>query len=161
MRRGSVRTTRTRWRLAMLATAVPWIVGLNPGSDGGSSTPAPSPATVTTLMHRDLPDLPGKEALILTVEYLPGGASAPHRHDADVFVYVLEGEVIMQLAGQPPRTLKPGETFYEGPADVHVRSANASSSAPAKLLVLMLKDKRSAASRPMAQPPPTAASDPR
>jgi len=103
-------------------------------------------------MRRDLADLPGKEALMLTVEYLPGGASAPHRHDADVFVYVLEGEVIMQLAGQQPRAPKPGETFYEGPADVHVRSANASMTAPAKMLVLMLKDKRNAASRPVAQP---------
>ena len=154
-------TTRTRLRLAILATALPWIVPAYQHvdistapecSDGTAATPAPSPTTVSTLMRRDLADLPGKEALMLTVEYLPGGASAPHRHDADVFVYVLEGEVIMQLAGQLPRALKPGETFYEGPADVHVRSANASMTAPAKMLVLMLKDKRKAASRPVAQP---------
>ena len=85
---------------------------------------------------------------MLTVEYPPGGASLPHRHDADVFVYVLAGEVVMQVAGQAAVTLKAGGTFYEAPADVHVRSANASSSAPVKLLVLMVKDKGRPVSRP-------------
>ena len=114
----------------------------------GDSVPAAPAAAVTTLMQRDLPDLPGKEALLLTVEYPPAGASLPHRHDADVLVYVLEGEVIMQVAGQPARTVGPGGTFYEGPTDVHVKSANASATSPAKLLVFMVKDRNRPVSLP-------------
>jgi quercetin dioxygenase-like cupin family protein len=121
----------------------------------GDAAPAAPAAAVTTLLQRELADLPGKEALVLTVEYPPGGASMPHRHDADVLVYVLAGEVIMQLAGQPPLTLGPGATFFEGPGDVHVRSANASTTAPAKFLVFMVKDKGRPSSRPAAAPPAT------
>ncbi len=112
----------------------------------GGAAPAPV-AAVATLVQHDLPDLPGREVLLLSVEYPPGGASLPHRHDADVFVYVLAGEVVMQVLGQPAVTLKTGDTFYEGPADVHVRSANASSRVPAKLLVFMVKDKNRPVSR--------------
>jgi len=117
----------------------------------GDRAPAAPSAAVKTLMERDLPDLAGKEALMLTVEYPPGGASPPHRHDADVLVYVLAGEVIMQVAGQPARTIGPGGTFYEGPADVHVQSANTSTTAPAKLLVFMVKDRNRPVSLPADQ----------
>jgi quercetin dioxygenase-like cupin family protein len=117
----------------------------------GDRAPAAPSAAVKTLMERDLPDLAGKEALMLTVEYPPGGASPPHRHDADVLVYVLAGEVIMQVAGQPARTIGPGGTFYEGPADVHVKSANTSTTAPAKLLVVMVKDRNRPVSLPADQ----------
>jgi quercetin dioxygenase-like cupin family protein len=99
------------------------------------------PAKVTPLMTRDLPGIAGKEMLVLMVEYPPGGVSLPHRHDASVFVYVLEGAVTMQVAGSAPVTLKAGETFYEAPGDIHVTSANASSTAPAKFLVHMVKNK--------------------
>ena len=84
---------------------------------------------------------------MITVKYLAGAASLPHRHDAQVFVYVLEGEVTMQLQGQAPVTLRPGQTFYEGPNDIHAVSANASQTAAAKILVFMLKDKAKPASR--------------
>jgi|SRR5579862_539883 len=114
----------------------------------GDHAPAAPSAAVKTLMERDLPDLAGKEALMLTVEYPPGGASPPHRHDADVLVYVLAGEVIMQVAGQPARTIGPGGTFYEGPTDVHVKSANTSTTTPAKLLVFMVKDRNRPVSLP-------------
>jgi quercetin dioxygenase-like cupin family protein len=124
---------------AALAVALPWLAG---------AASNPPPAAVTTLMQRDLPDLPGKEALLLTVEYLPGGASLPHRHDADVLGYVLTGEVVTQLAGHDPVTLHAGETFYEGPQDIHVRSANPDSRVPAKLLVFMVKDRGRPVSRP-------------
>jgi len=117
--------------------------------DAVSATPS---AAVTTLMQQDFADLPDREGLLLTVEYPPGGASLPHRHDADVMVYVLEGQVIMQLAGQPARTLGPGGTFFEGAADLHVRSANASASAPAKLLVFMVKQRGRPVSLPVAAP---------
>jgi quercetin dioxygenase-like cupin family protein len=100
-------------------------------------------------MTRDLEGIAGKEMLVLVVEYPPGGVSQPHRHNASVFVYVLEGAVTMQVAGSPPVNLKPGETFYEAPGDVHVTSANASSSVPAKFLVYMVKDKGAAATTPM------------
>lgn len=106
--------------------------------------------SVTELMTRDLVDVRGKEVLMITVTYLPGGASLPHRHDAQVFVYVLEGELTMQLKGGLPVTLRPGQTFYEGPGDVHQVSANASRTVPAKILVFMVKDKAKAASRAVA-----------
>lgn len=98
-------------------------------------------AKVTPLMSRDLPDIAGKEALMITVEYGPGGSSLPHRHDAHTFVYMLEGSVVMQVEGGEPVTLGPGQTFYEGPADVHAVSRNASDAAPAKFLVLFVKGK--------------------
>jgi len=104
------------------------------------------PAKATPLITRDLEGIAGKEMLVLVVEYPPGGVSQPHRHNASVFVYVLEGTVTMQVAGSAPVTLKPGETFYETPGDVHVTSANASSSVPAKFLVYMVKDKGAPAS---------------
>jgi quercetin dioxygenase-like cupin family protein len=101
---------------------------------------------VAELMTRDLIGAPGKEVLMITVKYLAGAASLPHRHDAQVFVYVLEGEVTMQLQGQAPVTLRRGQTFYEGPNDIHQMSANASQTAPAKILVFMVKDKAKPAS---------------
>lgn len=106
-----------------------------------------SAAQVTPLMTRDLVGTRGKEVLMITVTYGPGAASLPHRHDAQVFVYVLEGEMTMQVKGQPPVTLRAGQTFYEAPNDIHQVSANASGTAPAKILVLMVKDKNKPASR--------------
>jgi quercetin dioxygenase-like cupin family protein len=96
---------------------------------------------VTPLMSRDLAESPGREALMITVEHAPGGASAIHRHNAHAFVYVLEGSVVMQLKGGQEVTLTPGQSFYEGPADVHVVDRNASATQPAKFLVLLIKDK--------------------
>jgi quercetin dioxygenase-like cupin family protein len=114
----------------------------------GATDPAPvSAETVTELMTRDLISAPGKEVRMITVTYLPGGASLPHRHDAQVFVYVLEGEITMQLKGGTPVTLRPGQSFYEGPSDIHQVSANAGRTAPAKILVFMVKDKSKPASR--------------
>ena len=98
-------------------------------------------ATVTSLLSKDLTDFPGKEGLMITVEYPPGWSDPVHRHNAHAFVYVLEGSVVMQLKGGKETTLTPGQTFYEGPDDVHVVGRNASSTKPAKLLVLLVKDK--------------------
>ena len=105
-------------------------------------------SVATPLLNKDLPDLAGKEVMMTTVVYPPGVASAPHRHDAHTFVYVLEGTVVMQVAGGPAQTLGPGQTFYENPTDVHATSRNASDSAPAKILVFMIKDKGKPTSRP-------------
>jgi quercetin dioxygenase-like cupin family protein len=96
---------------------------------------------VTSLMSKDLAENPGKEVLVITVEHAPGGSSAIHRHNAQAFVYVLEGSVVMQLKGGKEVTLTPGQTFYEGPEDVHVVDRNASGTAPAKFLVFLIKDK--------------------
>jgi len=96
---------------------------------------------VTALMSKDLPESPGKEALMITVEHAPGGSSAIHRHNAHAFVYVLEGSVVMQVKGGQEVTLTPGQSFYEGPDDVHVIDRNASSTQPAKFLVVLIKDK--------------------
>jgi quercetin dioxygenase-like cupin family protein len=109
------------------------------------------PTTVKQLMAQDLAGIPGKEVVMLTVEYLPGGSSLPHRHDADVFVYVLEGSIVTQVDGKEPVTLKAGETFHESPTDIHRKSANASSTQSAKFLVLMVKDKGKPATRPVDQ----------
>jgi quercetin dioxygenase-like cupin family protein len=112
---------------------------------------AASSATVHDLMARDLSAAPGKEVRVLTVEYAPGGASLPHRHNAQVFVYVLQGSLRMQVQGSPLVTLKPGDTFYEGPDDVHAVSANASDTEPARFLVFTVKDKAAPVSSAAAQ----------
>ncbi|SRR5213593_3809116 len=96
---------------------------------------------VTKVLSKDLTDIPGKEGLMLTVEYPPGGSDPVHRHNADAFVYVLEGSVVMQVKGGKEVTLTPGQTFYEGPDDIHVVGRNASQTKPAKFLVFLVKDK--------------------
>src|SRR3954447_25529287 len=98
-------------------------------------------ADVKELFSIDLADYPGKEGRMIEVSYPPGAKDVVHRHDADAFVYVLEGEIIMQLKGKPAVTLKAGQTFYEGPTDVHVVGRNASATEPAKFVVLLLKAK--------------------
>ena len=103
--------------------------------------PTANEAKVTPLMSKTLPDIPGREALVITVEYAPGGSDSIHRHNAHAFVYVLEGSIVMQVKGGKEVMLNPGETFYEGPDDIHVVSRNASSTRPAKFLVFLLKDK--------------------
>lgn len=102
---------------------------------------AQQPPKVTPLMSRDLTESPGRDVLMITVEYEPGGADPVHRHNAHGFIYVLEGSVVMQVKGGPQVTLKPGQTFYEGPHDLHVVGRNASSTNPAKFLVFLVKDK--------------------
>lgn len=96
---------------------------------------------VTDVLSRDLTGFPGKEGLMITVEYGPGGSDPIHRHDAHAFVYVLEGSVVMQVKGGKEMTLTPGQSFYEGPDDVHVVGRNASKTKPAKILVFLVKDK--------------------
>jgi len=96
---------------------------------------------VTPLVTKDLADIAGKEAVMLTVEYAPGATSSKHRHNANTFVYVLEGSIVMQVEGGKPVTLGPGQTFYESPDDIHVVSKNASDTQPAKFLVFFVKDK--------------------
>lgn len=135
--------TRTRLVIALACLLTGTASAADPPDQarkGGAAQP---------LLTRDLPDMPGKEVVMLTVSYLPGGASLPHRHDAEVFVYVLEGSVVMQVDGQPAQTLSVGQTFHEGPADVHRQSANASATQPAKLLVFMIKDKNKPATVPV------------
>jgi quercetin dioxygenase-like cupin family protein len=97
-------------------------------------------ATVTPLMAKALANIPGKEVVMITVEYAPGGADPVHRHNANAFVYVLEGSIVMQVRGGEPVTLHPGQTFYEGPDDIHVVGRSASSTRPAKFVVFLLKD---------------------
>ena len=98
-------------------------------------------ATVQSLLSRDLAGDPGRELSMITVEYAPGGSDPVHTHDAQAVVYVLEGSIVMQVKGGAPLTLSPGQTFYEGPDDVHVIGRNASHTAPAKILVFLVKDK--------------------
>jgi quercetin dioxygenase-like cupin family protein len=98
-------------------------------------------ARVTSLMSKALTENPGKELLMITVEYPPGSSDPIHRHNAQAFVYVLEGAIVMQVKGGKEVTLTPGQTFYEGPDDVHVVGRNASSTTPAKFVVFMIKDK--------------------
>ncbi|MEP7044763.1 MAG: cupin domain-containing protein [Dokdonella sp.] len=101
--------------------------------------PAPQ-AIVTPIMKKTLPDYPGKEAVMLTVDYPPGAVDPVHRHDADAFIYVVEGSIVMGLRGGTPVTLTPGQTFYEGPKDVHTVGRNASLTQAAKFVVLLLKN---------------------
>ncbi len=117
-------------------------------SSAHQSKPA-SDAKAAALMTKPLTGIAGKEGLMLTVEYPPGGASPAHRHDAHVFVYVLEGSIVMGVQGREPVTLGAGETFYENPQDVHEVSKNASSTKPAKFLVFMVKDSGKPTSKPV------------
>ncbi|HSE18120.1 MAG TPA: cupin domain-containing protein [Pyrinomonadaceae bacterium] len=105
-----------------------------------STSQAPQ-ASVTSLTSKDLPEFPGKEVLMITVDYPPGSVDPIHRHNAHAFIYVLEGSIIMQVKGGNEVTLTPGQTFYEGPNDVHIVGKNASSTKPAKFVVFFIKDK--------------------
>ena len=105
-----------------------------------SASQAPQ-ASVNSLTSKDLPEFPGKEVLMITVDYPPGSVDPIHRHNAHAFVYVLEGSIIMQVRGGKEVTLTAGQTFYEGPEDIHVVGRNASSTKPAKFVVFLIKDK--------------------
>jgi len=98
-------------------------------------------AQVTPIVSKDLAEFPGKEGLMITVVYPPGSSDPIHRHNAHAFVYVLEGSVVMQVKGGKEMTLTPGQSFYEGPNDIHVVGRNASTTKPAKVLVLLVKNK--------------------
>ena len=105
----------------------------------GASFAQPEQPPVTSLMSKDLTNMPGKEVLMITVEYPPGWSDPVHRHNAQGFIYVLEGSVVMQVQGGKEVTLTPGQTFYEGIDDVHLIGRNASTTKPAKFVVLLLK----------------------
>jgi quercetin dioxygenase-like cupin family protein len=106
-----------------------------------AATAAAPEAQVTPLLSKDLKRIPGKEGTMIVVEYPPGSSDPIHRHNASAFVYVLEGSVVMQVKGGKEVTLNPGQTFYEGPDDVHVVGRNASATKPAKFVVFLVKDK--------------------
>lgn len=106
-----------------------------------SAQQTPPTAQVTPLMTKALADYPGKDGVVITVDYPPGAASAVHRHNAHAFVYVLEGSIVMGVRGGKTVTLTPGQTFYEAPDDIHTVSRNASTSQPAKFLVVLLKNR--------------------
>jgi quercetin dioxygenase-like cupin family protein len=96
---------------------------------------------IKALLTKDLAGVPGRELSMITVDYPPGGSDPAHQHNAQVLVYVLEGSIVMQVKGKPPITLVAGQTFYEGPEDLHLVSRNASQTAPARFLVFFVKDK--------------------
>ena len=123
--------------LGILGTAVVLALGSRPIQ----SARAAESAVVTPLMLKDLADVPGKEMLMIAVEYPPGSVDHVHRHDAHAFIYVLQGSIVMQVRGGKEVTLGPGQTFYEGPNDVHTVGRNASATEPAKFIVVLLKKK--------------------
>jgi len=107
----------------------------------GTTLVAQHDVAVKSLISKELKDVPGKELSMITVDYAPGASDPVHTHNAHALVYVLEGSIVMQVKGGAPVTLKPGDTFYEAPADVHVVGRNASQTAPAKFVVVLLKEK--------------------
>jgi quercetin dioxygenase-like cupin family protein len=125
---------------AMSSAQAPRVAQIAQGAPEAQGAQQAPEANVTQLMSKDLTDIPGKEGLMLTVEYPPGGSSPIHRHNAHAFVYVLEGSIVMQLRGGIESVLTPGQTFYEGPDDVHLVSRNASQTEPAKFVVFLVKD---------------------
>jgi quercetin dioxygenase-like cupin family protein len=110
-------------------------------------------ANVTPVLSKDLTDIPGKEGLMMTVEYPPGSSDPVHRHNAYGFIYVLEGSIVMQVKGGKEVTLTAGQTFYEGPDDVHVVGRNASKTEPAKFIVFLVKDKGAPVLTPVNEKP--------
>lgn len=125
--------------LPLLAT-LSLATGLGLAGSARAAEPA-SDTIITPLLTRPFSDLPGKEGMMLTVEYAPGASTAAHRHDAHTFVYVLEGAIVMQVEGGQPVTVKAGETFYESPTDVHTVSRNASSTEAARFVVFFVKNR--------------------
>jgi quercetin dioxygenase-like cupin family protein len=113
------------------------IVGIVMANHAAAAAPEP---VVATLLTKALADYPGKEVQVLTVDYAPGGADPVHRHNAHGFIYVLEGTIVMGVKGGKEQTLSAGQTFYEGPDDIHTVGRNASKTKPAKFLVFLLKD---------------------
>jgi len=105
-----------------------------------SSTLPAQEAKVTDLMSKDMTNIPGKQGLMAIVDYPPGSVDPIHRHNAHAFIYVLEGSIVMQVRGGKEVTLTPGQTFYEGPDDVHVVGRNASKTKPAKFVLFMVKN---------------------
>src|SRR5262249_17577165 len=126
------RTKGATMRTALVALALLSLI---------SGTAMAQEAKVTSLTSKDLPDIPGKEMLMILVEHPPGGSNPAHRHNAHAILYVLEGSVVMQVKGGKQVTLTPGQAFYEGPDDIHVVDRNASSTKPAKFVVVLIKDK--------------------
>jgi quercetin dioxygenase-like cupin family protein len=116
-----------------------------------SVPPSGQEPRVTPVVTKELADLPGKEIVVLAVDYVGGGADHPHRHNADALVYVLEGSVVEQVKGGTPVTLTRGQTFYEGPEDVHIVGRNASRTRPAKLLAILVKTKGAPALVPVSK----------
>lgn len=106
-----------------------------------SGTLGAQEAKVAELMSKDLKGFPGKQGLMITVEYPPGSSDPVHRHNAHGFIYVLEGSIVMQVRGGKEVTLTPGQTFFEGPDDIHVVGRNASKTKPARFIVFFVKDK--------------------
>ena len=131
-----------------LSVALAVALGATVGLVSARADAALAPAVVTELMTKELGNIPGKEALMLSVEYPPGGGDPVHRHDAHAFVYVLEGSIVMGVKGGKEVTLGPGQTFYEGPNDVHTVGRNASTTKPAKFVVFLVKNKGAAAVLP-------------
>ena len=125
---------KTLWLLLL------FLIPVSANAQQAAAGQAPQ-ATVTPLTSKDLPDFPGKEVLMITVDYPPGSVDPIHRHNAHAFIYVLEGSIIMQVKGGKEVTVSPGQTFYEGPDDVHVVGKNASTTKPAKFVVFFVKDK--------------------
>src|SRR5687767_1892804 len=140
-RAASQAVQRTLEETTMFRALTLLAAGIGVGA-GTMIPPAAAPeAKVTELMSKELRDFPGKEGLMLAVEYPPGGVDPVHRHNAHAFIYVLEGSIVMQVKGGKEVTLTPGQTFYEGPDDVHVVGRNASSTKPAKFVVFFVKNK--------------------
>jgi quercetin dioxygenase-like cupin family protein len=124
--------------LRIVGTALVLSFGAQLGQPARAAEPEP---VVTPVMLKDLPDMPGKEMLMISVVYPPGTVEHIHRHDAHAFVYVLEGSIIEGVRGGKEVTLTPGQSFYEGPGDVHTIGRNASKTKPAKFIVVLVKKK--------------------
>jgi len=131
---------RALWRRFWPSVGLGVLLLVAAGMQVAGKTPAPEPS-VRAVMSQDLANMPGKEALLLEVTYPPGGADPVHRHDAHGIVYVLEGSIVMGVKGGKEVTLGPGQAFYEGPNDIHTVGHNSSNTAPARFIVLLVKDK--------------------
>jgi quercetin dioxygenase-like cupin family protein len=138
-REGNTTTAHTYHRFVRPRHIV-FILLLSLGLCFKTTTLLAEPKGVTELMSKIMKDVSGKEGLLITVDYPPGGSTPIHRHNAHAFLYVLEGSIVMQVKGGKPVTLTPGQTFYEGPNDIHIVSRNASNTEPAKYVVFLVKE---------------------
>ena len=99
-----------------------------------------APVTRTILQQKDLEGVAGREVIMYRTEIVPGGMSGRHYHPGPELGYGLEGALIFELDGQPPVTLKPGESVHIPANHIH-NAKNASTTEPGKALLFLVGEK--------------------
>ena len=141
-----MKNSKSMRNFVVAAAALVLLVPVAAAAQTGGAAPQSSRKL---LMTKDLPDFPGKEAVVIIVEYPPGTNNSPHRHNGHVFLQVLEGQLNAQVKGGELFVLNPGSTYYESPSDIHVVSRNPSATVTARAMIFIIHDKGAPISVPV------------